>query len=46
MSAEEEEIAVIAASIALQEFKHETVIAPENELNNSWKQNRKTYMKV
>jgi acetyl-CoA carboxylase biotin carboxylase subunit len=45
MSKEEEEIAAIAASIALQEFKNETVVASESQSNNSWKQNRKTFMK-
>jgi acetyl-CoA carboxylase biotin carboxylase subunit len=45
MSKEEDEIAAIAASIALQEFKNETVVASESQSNNRWKQNRKTFMK-
>lgn len=45
MSAEEEEIAAIAAGIALQELNNETVIDTTVQENNSWKHNRKTYMK-
>jgi acetyl/propionyl-CoA carboxylase alpha subunit len=45
MSEEENEIAALVASIALQEYKNENVVAASNQESNSWKQNRKTYMK-
>jgi len=45
MSEEENEIAALVASIALQEYKNENLVAASNQESNSWKQNRKTYMK-
>lgn len=45
MSLEEHQIAAIAASIAFQEMSKETVLVDPVRENNSWKLNRKTYMK-
>ena len=45
MSEEEEEIAALAAAIALQEQKSEQVSQQSIQENNSWKMNRKTFMK-
>jgi acetyl-CoA carboxylase biotin carboxylase subunit len=45
MNADEEEIASIAAAIAFQELNKESIINKIEPENNSWKLNRKTYMK-
>jgi acetyl-CoA carboxylase biotin carboxylase subunit len=45
MTEEENEIAAIAASIAMADFKNDKVVAEATHENISWKHNRKSYMK-
>jgi acetyl/propionyl-CoA carboxylase alpha subunit len=45
MTEEENEIAAIAACIALADFKNDKVASEATHENSSWKQNRKNYMK-